>query len=98
MINEGSEPSGFWQALGGKQKYLKFEHEPVETTKSPPRLYRREENSMEEIRNFEQKVLNIIHSMLRQLKVKLQNLKARLLYGERVCFKGFEYILHQILD
>ena len=57
MINEGSEPPGFWQALGGKQEYLKIEHEPVETTKSPPRLYRREENSMEEIRNFEQKVI-----------------------------------------
>ena len=73
---------------------MKIEHEPIETTKSPPRLYRREENLMEEIRNFEQKVIPYLDSMLRQFKTKLQNLKTRQLHGERVCLNGSEYILH----
>ena len=46
----------FWQALGGKHEYSKIDPDPIETTKSPPRLYRREENSMVEISHFEQKV------------------------------------------
>ena len=56
VFHEGSESDAFWKALGGKTEYPKTSSKPPQSTKSVSKLYKYEENSVEEITNFQRDV------------------------------------------
>ena len=56
VFHEGSESDAFWKALGGKTEYPKTSSKPPLSTKSGSKLYKYEENSVEEITNFQKEV------------------------------------------
>ena len=56
VFHEGSESDAFWKALGGKTEYPKTSSKPPLSTKSGSKLYKYEENSVEELNNFQKDV------------------------------------------
>ena len=56
VFHEGSESEAFWKALGGKTEYPKTSSKPSQSSKSVSKLYEYEENSFEEITNFQKEV------------------------------------------